>query len=253
MMPQEILSDIAVGQGPLVLVNSSHSAQQGFVPALAPIDESDILLERTAAVMLRQALAAIGASGQIILISGYRSLEEQTEIYEQSLREHGADFTKKYVALPGCSEHQTGLAVDLALRADDIDFIRPGFPNEGICAKFRKIAPRYGFVERYGNAKEHLTGIAHEPWHFRFVGFPHAEIMVAHGFCLEEYIDFLKRFEAPRTLEYYNDQYRIDISFTPLGEKENALELSKHDALQISGNNVDGFVLTRWRRAHVAA
>ena len=62
--------------------------------------------------------------------------------------------------------------------AEHIDFIRPDFPDDGVCGAFRRAAARYGFLERYTREKEALTGIAEEPWHFRYVGVPHARL---HG------------------------------------------------------------------------
>ena len=91
------------------------------------------------------------------------------------------------MALPGCSEHQTGLAIDLGLRGPEVDFLCPDFPYTGPCGDFRRLAADYGFVERYPAGKEPITGIAHEPWHFRYVGVPHAERMAAMGLVLEEY------------------------------------------------------------------
>ena len=124
----------------------------------------------------------------IVPVSGWRSWEEQQTIYTQSLRENGPVFTAKFVAMPGHSEHQTGLAIDLGLLQPEIDFIRPAFPYEGICQKFRELAPAYGFLERYPEGKEHITGIAHEPWHFRYVGTPYSEEIARTGLTLEEYL-----------------------------------------------------------------
>lgn len=115
-------------------------------------------------------------------------MEEQEKLYQNALTESGPQFTEQYVALPGHSEHQTGLAIDLGLRQPEIDLIRPAFPYEGICQKFRELAPLYGFVERYPENKEAVTGIAHEPWHFRYVGCPHAQCMTGLGLTLEEYL-----------------------------------------------------------------
>ena len=92
------------------------------------------------------------------------------------------------MALPGHSEHQTGLAIDLGLRGPEIDFIRPDFPYEGVCQRFRERAADFGFVERYPAGKEAVIGIAHEPWHFRYVGPSHAREMVHRGLVLEEYL-----------------------------------------------------------------
>lgn len=148
----------------------------------------EIKLRWAAQTSLTNLLDAIGCADQIIPISGYRTQQEQIEIYESSLLENGLVFTKKYVALPGCSEHQTGLAIDLALNQGNIDFICPDFPYDGICGEFRKQAPKYGFIERYPKGKEAITSIAHEPWHFRYVGCPHAEIITTMNLTLEEYI-----------------------------------------------------------------
>lgn len=74
------------------------------------------------------------------------------------------------------------------MRGENVDFIRPDFPYEGISQRFRELAPAYGFIERYPAGKERVTGIAHEPWHFRYVGTSHAKSMARQGLCLEEYL-----------------------------------------------------------------
>ena len=96
----------------------------------------------------------IGGWNHIAPVSGWRSQEEQQSIWNESTEENGADFTAKYVAQPGHSEHQTGLAIDLGLRREKLDFIRPSFPYSGICEIFRQKAARYGFIERYPAGKE---------------------------------------------------------------------------------------------------
>lgn len=150
----------------------------------------EILLERYAAHAVQALLHAIGAEGKIVPVSGFRTLREQQEIWDSALKEHGLVYTKKYVAIPGCSEHQTGLAIDLALNQEEIDFICPAFPDEGICRQFQDLAPKYGLILRYPKGKEPITHIGWEPWHFRYVGTPHAEIMTKHQIVLEEYLSY---------------------------------------------------------------
>ena len=183
----------------LVLVNAEH-------PLFHPVDPSElvcaldgypgILLERTAAKALRKLLADIGSRDEIVPVSGWRSREEQKKIWKDTVAERGIDFARKYVALPACSEHETGLAIDLALNAPDIDFICPEFPRTGICRKFRELAPYYGFIERYQKEKETITGISEEPWHFRYVGTPHSVVIAEKGLSLEEYVE--RRAESTR-------------------------------------------------------
>lgn len=235
-----------IHSGLLILVNSEHPIQHMERPVLAPaVSGSDILLDTRAAAMLSGLISRLGAAGEIVPVSGWRSAEEQQEIWDGSMRENGAEFTRKYVALPGCSEHQTGLAIDLALRADSIDFIRPEFPYDGICGRFRALAADYGFVERYQSGKEDITGIAAEPWHFRYVGRPHARIMCDMGLCLEEYVEYLRSYPYPeRLLEVRGEIYEAEVGFA--GARD---ALGLPDApYQVSGNNVDGYIYTFWRK-----
>lgn len=235
-----------IHNGLLILVNAEHPIQHMERPALAPaVPGSDILLDTRAAAMLSGVISRIGAAGEIVPVSGWRSEAEQREIWDGSMRESGEEFTRKYVALPGCSEHQTGLAIDLALRADNIDFIRPEFPYDGVCGRFRALAADYGFVERYQSGKEGVTGIAAEPWHFRYVGRPHARIMCEMGLCLEEYVEYLRAYPYPeRLLEVRGEVYEAEVGFA--GARD---ALGLPDApYQVSGNNVDGYIYTLWRK-----
>lgn len=235
-----------IHNGLLILVNAEHPIQHMERPVLAPaVPGSDILLDTRAAAMLSGVISRIGAAGEIVPVSGWRSEAEQREIWDGSMRESGEEFTRKYVALPGCSEHQTGLAIDLALRADNIDFIRPEFPYDGVCGRFRALAADYGFVERYQSGKEGVTGIAAEPWHFRYVGRPHARIMCEIGLCLEEYVEYLRAYPYPeRLLEVRGEVYEAEVGFA--GARD---ALGLPDApYQVSGNNVDGYIYTLWRK-----
>lgn len=235
-----------IHSGLLVLVNAEHPIRRRERPVLAPAAPgSDVLLDTRAAAMLTGLISRLGAAGEIVPVSGWRSMREQLDIWDGSMAENGTEFTRKYVALPGCSEHQTGLAIDLALRSDNIDFIRPDFPYDGICGRFRALAADYGFIERYQAGKEHITGIAAEPWHFRYVGRPHARLMSDNGLCLEEYVELLRSYPYPeRLLETRGGVYEADVGFAFAKSK---LELP--DApYQISGNNVDGYIYTLWRK-----
>lgn len=230
--------------GPLVLVNAGHPLHPDSPPLLTPAFPGfpDILLERQAAAALEACVRAVGGQDEIVPVSGWRSRSEQQQIWDSSLAEKGDAFTRQYVALPGCSEHQTGLAIDLGKKAPEIDFICPDFPEEGICGAFRRAAPRYGFIQRYQAGKEEYTGIAAEPWHFRYVGVPHALLMTQYGLCLEEYLLFLR--DAPHTITL-EDGRSARILFVPSSVSETELELPE-GRCQISGDNCGGLILTVW-------
>lgn len=194
----------------------------------------------------------LDAWGSIVPVSGWRSREEQERLYAQSLRENGEEFTRQFVARPGCSEHETGLAIDLALAGEEPDFIRPPFPDRGICRRFRQRCADFGFVLRYPAGKETVTGIAHEPWHFRYVGVPHAAVMIQRGLTLEEYLPFLRDQSAREGgLEYTWPEGRAHIVILPArAGADTRLQVPEKGRYTLSGDNQGGFVLTEWRRDH---
>lgn len=236
--------------GNLALINAQYPLRDTAVTDLAPADPSfpDILMRRNAANLLQLILDKISAKKAIVPVSGYRSFAEQKSIFDDSLKENGEEFTRKYVALPNHSEHQTGLAIDLGLNRSKIDFIRPGFPYKGICNEFRKAAPDYGFIQRYAKGKEEITGISHEPWHFRYVGYPHSKIIEENDFSLEEYILFIKSFrEHNRYIYHGKDSTITEVYYVPAANNETEISFPDSSAFQISGNNIDGFIVTVWR------
>lgn len=240
------LQEQAVFDGPLILVNRTHPLRlqeetlQGRLCQARP-GFPDIRLARMAADALGALLDACGAGEGIVPVSGYRSGGEQTDLYFTSLRENGEVFTKQYIAYPGTSEHQTGLAIDVGEAADEIDYIRPAFPYTGLCQRFRELAPAYGFIERYQAGRESITGVAQEPWHFRFVGTPHAALIAEEGCTLEEYTQLCHSFtfDKPRRLPDGTRIYTV-----PAAGGWTDVPLPERGAAAVSGNNEDAFVVT---------
>ncbi|REK69508.1 D-alanyl-D-alanine carboxypeptidase family protein [Paenibacillus paeoniae] len=245
-----------VHRGHLLLVNASHPVQMleeqvdlSLVTSAQHVHvlDSTIELEPVCLAHLVALMDVIHASNDIIVVSGYRSQAEQRLIYEGSLRDNGPEYTASYVALPGRSEHQTGLAVDVGERLGEaLDFIAPSFPDRGKCLDFKGMAAHYGFVQRYQEGKRAFTGIACEPWHYRYVGTPHAQWMEQLNYCLEEYLEYLKNFEfsgkwllldngGTRSAVYY---VRAEVD----GATKIPLPVCRN--YQISGNNTDGFIVT---------
>lgn len=115
---------------------------------------------------------------QLIVFSSYRSYQKQTILYEK-------EEDKSYIAKPGHSEHQTGLAIDIStLDCGLTNF----FENTSVYQYLKYNAYRFGFILRYPKEKTKITGYAFEPWHFRYVGKTHAKRMFEENLTLEEYI-----------------------------------------------------------------
>lgn len=130
-----------------------------------------------------------------IVRSGFRTRQEQEEIYDDRMKEYqgqgmsekeAMEETQLWVAVPGTSEHELGLAVDI--NADKIH-------SEGaeVYTWLSENAYRYGFINRYPSDKTEVTGVANEPWHYRYVGVEAAAQIHEQGICLEEYLGRVER------------------------------------------------------------
>jgi len=248
----------AIHSGHLILVNRSYPLKMP-VPAkqlssltykqASHVQQQDLLrLETTCMSQLMLLLEDIEAANEIALVSGFRTEKEQTLIYADSLRQNGAAFTASYVARPNESEHQSGLAIDVGVYGEQVDLLCPEFPDYGVSLAFKRRAAAFGFVQRYEHNKTELTGIAEEPWHFRYVGYPHAAIMERDGLCLEEYIAWTKRNSAANPYLYQDEHGgRYHIFYIAADEDPTnmtAIPVEENTCYWLSGNNVDGFIVT---------
>lgn len=229
---------------------SPHKGQFTGQPSTLGHPAEEIYLQKQAATMLFSLIKKSGAGKQITAVSGYRSMKEQTAIWDETASKEGNAFAEKYVAYPGCSEHQTGLAIDLAKSAPSIDYVRPSFPREGAISAFCRIAPQFGYILRYPEGKESITQIGYEPWHFRYVGFPHSMIMADRHMVLEEYLEMLEAETSPlKPLTYTQDGARIDIIYLSMKNRQRVdAEFSDVLPHTLSGTNKSGVILTRFRR-----
>ena len=227
----------------LCLVNPWHPLPEGYQPQLTQVENGHQVDSRCAAD-LEAMLADCRAAGHApLLCSSYRTQEKQTQLYNNLVqkqiargnsRSEAMAKAAKEVAVPGTSEHQLGLSADLTGKE----------ANEWLAEHCWE----YGFILRYPEGKKDITGIINDTWHFRYVGQPHAAIMEARGLTLEEYIAWLREF--PYESCRYQEKNAI-VSFLP-GASDGPTILKRDSDLPctISGNNVDGFIITEWRRAH---
>lgn len=127
----------------------------------------------------------------IELDSTYRTVSEQQEIWDEFLEEYGEEYTKKYVAVPGTSEHHTGLAIDVKLIKDGkvIDDNDEMTAEKELFAKIHAKLADYGFILRYPEGKEGITGYGAEVWHFRYLDDKEiAKYIMDNNLTFEEYL-----------------------------------------------------------------
>lgn len=195
---------------------------------------------------------------EVIVVSAFRSVEKQKEIYQDRLDRYGSEYAAAYVADPGYSEHHTGLAMDLSIYTSlgltyDIEDYKK-------CAWFNENYDKYGYILRYPEEKAEITSINYESWHYRYVGLPHSLIMDKLNLCLEEYIDYLKDYTTDKKVLKFNSatgelsnasfadnikKNEAMIYFVPISDSDSTEIAVKEDTeYKISGNNVDGFIVT---------
>lgn len=119
--------------------------------------------------------------------SGYRTFNESTLIYNSYVKEKSIDYANKYVAKPGTSEHNTGLAFDFIISKNKNTYKTDYESDEYFYLE--NIAYLYGFIIRYPNDKEEITGYNYEPWHLRYVGTNLAKYLKKNNLTLEEYYE----------------------------------------------------------------
>jgi len=163
-----------------VLVNKKHPLKPAtYVPKLTTLKGTTFRLRPEAAAAYRKMAAAARKDGvRFTVVSAYRSYARQKQLFAQYTRWYGAAYAARIAARPGKSEHQTGLALDLAAA-------RGGSRLTGSFASTReskwlvKNAHKYGFILRYPKGQEKTTGYTFEPWHYRYVGKTIAKTMKA--------------------------------------------------------------------------
>ena len=182
-----------------VFVNKEHSIPKDYKPEnlvvpniffnLTYFDERT-LMRPEAAVALEKLFYAANVDGfNLSGVSGYRSYERQYKIFTNNIVVRGKEHTLKYSAVPGTSEHQTGLAIDISSQALDFK-LSTSFANKPEGIWLAGNAHRFGYIVRYPKGKASITGYAYEPWHIRYVGKGLATYLYENELTLDEYYNY---------------------------------------------------------------
>lgn len=179
----------------LVLVNREHSLEENYEPDDLVIPNIPLQTSSNMTAHVRYQVAvelenmfndAKKVGINLIGISGYRSCDYQTTVYNDAVTNDGAIAADNYVAHPGHSEHQTGLAIDVL--SDEYSNLDEGFENTESFKWLSENISNYGFIIRYPKGKEDITGYSYEPWHLRYVGKNAAKEINDNQLTLEEYL-----------------------------------------------------------------
>jgi len=181
----------------ILLVNKKNPLDKNYVPDDLVVpdvkfsfsgDDPKKQMQRVAAEALEKLFAAAEEDGiELRAVSGYRSYARQKSIFEYNAGLKGEEEANRTSARPGESEHQTGLAMDVSAKSVNYALEEIfGETVEGIW--LAEHAPEFGFIIRYPQEKEDITGYKYEPWHLRYVGVEVAKYITEHGLTLEEYL-----------------------------------------------------------------
>lgn len=180
----------------LLLVNKQHPVPEGHSFELGTIAGSMECDARILPELFAMLQAARDEGVYLAVCSPYRDIERQQKLFERKIRTHmnnGYSYMEAYkkasqiVTVPGASEHQIGLALDII--SNDYMVLNEGFEKTSAGKWLKEHCKEYGFILRYPRGKEYITGIDYEPWHFRYVGKEAATIIMDNEITLEEFLE----------------------------------------------------------------
>jgi len=245
------LSDISHGN--LVLINHDHRfdipTDQELVRIFdykTPSFRLDVishLLAPPAIIPLNDMMDAFFAEtgrDTVAVISAFRGTSRQQFVLNEHIAIMGSSEAHRWVARPGHSEHHAGLAVDLGFYSGGR--LRT-FTGTAEYAWFQDNSYNYGYILRFPDSRVDITGTYFEPWHYRYVGLPHSYIIYQNNWVLEEYIEFIALHSQDEPFFAEFDGVTYEIFFT--SEFEIIIPLDCE--FDISGNNIDGFIVTLTR------
>ncbi|AAK81230.1 D-alanyl-D-alanine carboxypeptidase [Clostridium acetobutylicum] len=180
----------------ILLVNKQSKLSGNYIPQnlrtpnvkfISSSDPNVNQMESEAATGLENMFNAASKDGLTLLaVSGYRPYSYQQKLYNEKVARDGKAEADKYVAEPGTSEHQTGLAMDLL--STEYSSLDDGFMNTNSYKWLQQNCGKYGFIIRYPKDKENITKYNFEPWHVRYIGLPASQEIMNRGITLEEYL-----------------------------------------------------------------
>lgn len=196
VLPQFPLTPAPATDDPLLLlVNRDHPLPEGYAPELTKLQDWELSVASVMYDDLCRMLADGRAEGlRFEVCSAYRTRETQQALFDEDVARYMAQglseadaitATARYTMRPGCSEHETGLAVDIV--SLDHQLLDETQAQTAETQWLQAHCREYGFILRYPSDKSDLTGIAYESWHYRYVGIEAARYLHERGLTLEEF------------------------------------------------------------------
>lgn len=180
----------------LILVNRWNRIPGNYEPKVTYLDNGHAIDERAYSDLLDMLNDCRDEGLEPVICSSYRSMEKQKELFSNKIDEYisygysekeAEEKAGQLVAVPGTSEHQLGLALDIVDISNQI--LDESQESTDVQKWLMNNSWRYGFILRYPTDKSEITGISYEPWHYRYVGKKAAKEIYNAKICLEEYLN----------------------------------------------------------------
>lgn len=186
--PYDDKPDIDITDWKYVLANTEHLLDRDFVPELTQLEYGHAFDSRAVDALKAFLQGARDEGLSVYLTSSYRGYAEQEYLFNNKVQQYGGDraTAARIVAIPGSSEHQTGLAADIVDQY--YEYMNESLAETALSKWMYAHCAEYGFVLRFPEDKQDITGIMFEPWHFRYVGEEAAAYMMEKNLCLEEFV-----------------------------------------------------------------
>jgi len=239
-----------IHQGSLLLVNHDHTFEipnnldlvriNDFKTTQFRVQPDSSRLHRSVIEPLDEMMDAFITSTNnrsVVIRSAHRNYDTQRSILNRYISQMGRREALRYAALPGHSEHHTGLAFDFGVMSGNTI---NAFTGTGNASWFRRNSYKYGFILRYQQSKTRITQTADEPWHYRYVGLPHSALIYQNNWCLEEFIENIRNYTYEEPLEFEYEDVIYGIYFA----EGTSVRIPFNTEFEISGNNIDGFIIT---------
>ncbi len=238
----------------LMLINQEYNLDPTYVPGglvdltnTVPSTKTGISLREPVLEAYEEMLAAYYEEygSNFLVVSAYRDYDYQVSLFNRKLSSRMSSGqsaevayanTAMYTAIPGTSEHQSGMTVDLS----NVATLSETFADTQAGAWLLENCQDYGFINRFPAEKQEITKIANEPWHYRYVGLPHSQIIVENDWVLEEYIEYLRNEGSISYVDPNDENMVYDIYWS---EDKNE---SFRDEISFSRDNTGGYITTTY-------
>lgn len=199
---QQKLLNINITDWNLILINKNNPIPENYEVETIEIEGKWKVDTRIKEALEKMLSDARNEGLEPMICSAYRTSNYQKNLFNNKVKEYkrkgysqsdAEEQASYWVTIPGTSEHEIGLAVDIV--SEDYQTLDKNQENTNVQKWLMEHCYEYGFILRYPTDKKDITKINYEPWHYRYVGIENAMFIKEKGFCLEEYIEFLKEYK----------------------------------------------------------